>query len=313
MTSINFQHLPPSFYDATTNTLLVDEATALKVQASVEAKLAELPDVAPEKFLQMIANLAPSDVDTDLKLGVTLGMFEAAATMLGDAGSEVVTFVGDLAKFLARVMIEQASDQRQNALQDRLNAREQAKGELMNQAGQMDKAADKMIAGATTALITGLVAAGVQMLASVVSLVGAAKALKSMETAHGQTKDVLALFEKGKMTENVSGMYLQASKQAFDIAGQKGAIFTALSQVGQAAGQGMSAVGSSEDTKAQAAAKKLEAEGSRDAAEAQELQQTADTKKQIEEALSDMMKQIINFLKEMREAEVDAMRSLTKV
>jgi hypothetical protein len=193
----------------------------------------------------------------------------------------------------------------------------------MNQAGQLDKAAAEMIAGAQKALITGLVAAGVQFLAAGVSVIGSVKSLKGMSAAQIDTKQ--ALKEGTKLTKDAvddmaKAAAQQMTDQAMKVAGQAfmkaqgvGNVFSAIGQMGTAVGQGTSAYGSSEDTKAQAAAKKMEAQGSRDAAEAQELQQAADNKKQIEEALNDMMKQIINFLKELREAEVDAMRSLTKV
>lgn len=280
--------LPSSFFDPKTNALLVDEATAQQVQAGIQAKLDALPPIGDAAFLQMVADLVPGDVDTPQKLQATLDSFEAAAAQLGDASSEVITFVGDISKMLARLMIEQTGQQRQNALNDRLAAREQAKGELMSQADQMDKAADKMIEGASTMMITAIVSAVIQLAGATVAIVGSAVNLKGM-------KDVLG------------------DKNKFDLANGWTQAFQAANTVGSAAGQGINAGGTSTDSKAQAEAKKMEAEGSRDAAEAQEAQQTADTKKQTEEALNDMIKQIINFLKELREAEVDAMRALTKV
>lgn len=316
MTAINANLLPPSFFKPGTTELQVDPELALKVQAGIQAKLASLLPEVRDEFQQMVNNLAPSDLDSDLKLGVTLGMFEAAASKLNNASGEVVAFVGNLSRFLARIMIEQASEQRQNALNDRLNAREQAKGELLNQAGQMDKAAAKMIEGATTALITGLVAAGLQVLASTISLVGSIKSFNAMGAAQQQTQKAMddavgkVMDEAAKKALDQS---LAATKQIFDTAQALGGVFTAVGQLGSAAGQGINAAGTSTDSKAQAEAKKMEAEGSRDAAEAQESQQVADNKKQMEEALNDMIKQVINFLKELREAEVDAMRSLTKV
>lgn len=285
--SSTYNLLPSSFFDPQTNALLVDEATAQQVQAGIQAKLDSLPPIGDAAFLQMVADLVPGDVDTPQKLQATLDNFETAAAQLGNAGSEVISFVGDISKILARLMIEQTASQRQNALNDRLAAREQAKSELMNQADQMDKAADKMIEGATTMMITAIVSAAIQIVGATVSIAGSAFNLRAMSKA--------------------------ADKNAFDIANGTMQAFQAANTVGTAFGQGVNAGGTTTDSKAQAEAKKLEAQGSRDAAEAQEAQQTADTKKQMEEALNDMMKQIINFLKELREAEVDAMRSLTKV
>lgn len=306
MTSIqnNYNLLPSSFFNPETKELLVDEATAQSVQAGIQAKLNSLPPISRGDFQQMVANLTPGDVDTPAKLEATLTMFEAALTKLGNVDSDVVAFVGDLAKLLARLMIEQTADQRQNALNDRLLARDKAKGELMNQADQLGKAADKMIEGATTALITGLVGAGLQILGAAVNLAGAFKALGGMGDAQKATQQAI---------NDANKQAMKAAEQAFGKAQTMGQLFGTLSQIGSGLGDATKAGGTSADARLQAEGKKLEAEGSRDAAQAQEYQQIADNKKQMEEALNDMMKQIINFLKEMREAEVDAMRSLTKV
>ena len=306
MTSIqnNYNLLPSSFFNPETKELLVDEATAQSVQAGIQAKLNSLPPISRGDFQQMVANLTPGDVDTPAKLEATLTMFEAALTKLGNVDSDVVAFVGDLAKLLARLMIEQTADQRQNALKDRLLARDKAKGELMSQADQLGKAADKMIEGATTALITGLVGAGLQILGAAVNLAGAFKALSGMGDAQKATQQAI---------KDANEQAMKAAEQAFGKAQTMGQLFATISQIGSGIGDATKAGGTSADARLQAEGKKLEAEGSRDAAQAQEHQQIADSKKQMEEALNDMMKQIINFLKEMREAEVDAMRSLTKV
>src|SRR5262245_27836990 len=122
-----YNMLPSSFFDPKTNALLVDEATAQKVQSGIQAKLDSLPPIGDAAFLQMVADLVPGDVDTPQKLQATLDNFELAAAQLGNADSQVIAFVGDISKMLARLMIEQTSQQRQNALNDRLFAREQAK------------------------------------------------------------------------------------------------------------------------------------------------------------------------------------------
>ncbi len=310
--------LPTSFFKPGTTELKdgIDETTARNVQAGIQAKLDSLPPAMRNDFLQMVADLTPGDVDTPLKLEATLAMYEAALSQLGDSNSGAAVFVGNIARLLARIMIEQTAEQRQNALNDRLAAREQAKADLMGQADKLDEAATKMMEGANTALITGLVAASLQILASAVSLVGSLKALGGMSDAQKATQktlDDVAGKTLDEAAQKAVDHALQATKQLFDKAGALGGVFTAIGQIGTAAGQGINAAGSSQDAKAQAQAKEMEAEGSRNAAEAQESQQTADNKKQIEEALNDMMKQIINFLKELREAEVDAMRSLTRV
>lgn len=293
--------LPDSFFDLTTGQLRegISATEATRVQQGIQAKLDSLPPAQQEAFKLRVADLAPDEVIGD-KLDEVLNRYAKAVELLANATGEVAVFIGNLARFLARVMIEQAAEQRQNALDERLKAREQAKGELMNQAGELDKAASKMLQGATTALITGLVAASIQIIASAVSLVGSVKSFNAMNTA--QKQSLTAVDDAAKKAIETTLQKAQA------IAGILDSVAKIGDPIGKAVGTGQSA-----DGMMQAEAKKMEAQGARDAAEAQEFQQIADNKKQMEDALNDMMKQIINFLKEMREAEVDAMRSLTKV
>lgn len=343
MVEINPNILPTSFYNQDTQTLKVDKKLAETVQAGIQAVLDRLPDVQKEEFLALTANLAPGDVDTPEELKSVLATFEAAAKAASDPNSSAAVFVGDVSKFLARVMIELAAEQRQNALNDRLAARETAKSELLSQADQMDNAADKMKAGAQVAMITGIIAGSVAAVGSAASAIGSASQIAKMGKSQVATqtagKQAFQAGEDVNQAEKIASRVSTASDKAktqealrtanqtkftadeahrnaqksFDIAMSKAQGFAALGQTSAAIGEISRSTGTGTDQRMQAEAKEAEAEGSRDAAEAQYAQQTADMKKDIQDSMNDMIKQIINFIKEMKEAEVEAMRALTRV
>jgi len=343
MPPVDLNLIPKSFYNTEAQTLNVSQAQAEAVQAGIQAKLETLPSAQKEVFLKLIADLAPGDVDTPEKLASMLGAFEAAATVVEDPGSPVMAFVGDLAKLLAKVMIEQASEQRQNALKDRLAARETARGELMSQAQQMTDAAQKMMTGAITSIVTasiggalsvfGSLAGGIGTLSQLGKMGNQAKATAAANKALTQATDEVSNLSKilkgasnptqiaqlnakldpAKNAMSAAQAAQTAAGNLFSVANTKSGIAGAFGQAGSALGDTTSRAGSGVDAKQQADAKALDAQGSRDAAEAQYAQQQADLKKELQDSLSDMIKQIINFIKELKEAEVDAMRALTKV
>ena len=302
MVDTNFSLIPKSFYTEVNgqNKLTVDKATADKVQLGIQASLKDIPQSEQKAFLALVNNLAPGDVATPEKLESKLAELQNAAKRMSEFPPEMTAFVGNLAKFLARAMIEMASEQRQNALADRMAARETAKAELMNQAGQMEKAADKMAQGALTSLITGIIGGAISIAGSLGGAIAGASQLSKMSNAVGNMK-------------GASVDALEAAKSGFQKA-------QTVATTGQSFGQGASAAGditkssgSSTDGRLQADAKRDEAQGSRHAAEAQYAQQAAELKKDVQDTMSEMIKQIINFIKELKEAEVDAMRALTRV
>lgn len=343
MPPVDLNLIPKSFYNAETQTLTVSQSQAEAVQAGIQAKLDTLPPAQKEAFLKLTANLAPGDVDTPEKLDTVLGAFEAAAKVVENPNSPVMAFIGDLAKLLARVMIEQASEQRQNALNDRLAARETARGELLSQAQQMTEASQKMMSGAVTAIVTASIGGALSVTGSLAGALGTlsqlgkmgtqAKATEAANKALSQATDEVSNLSKMLKGTTNPGQIAQlnakldpaknamtaaqaaqtAAGNLFNVANTKGGLAGAFGQAGSALGDTTSRAGAGADAKQQAEAKALDAQGSRDAAEAQYAQQQADLKKELQDSLSDMIKQIINFIKELKEAEVDAMRALTKV
>jgi len=343
MTPVDLNLIPKSFYNVETQTLNVSQKQAEAVQAGIQAKLDTLPPAQKEAFLKLTANLAPGDVDTPAKLGIILNVFEQAAAIVQNPTAPVMAFIGDLAKLLARVMIEQASEQRQNALNDRLAARETAKGELMSQAQQMDNAAAKMMSGALTSIITAAIGGAISIGGSLTGALGTMSQLgkmgtqaKATETATKQMsqandeisnlsklmkgttdpKELSSLNQKldaAKNAQQAASTAQQSSSNLFNVANTKSSMIGGFGQAGSSLGDTTSRTGAGADARQQAEAKGMDAQGARDAADAQVAQQQADLKKELQDSLSDMIKQIINFIKELKEAEVDAMRALTKV
>ena len=339
----NHTLIPTAFIDPATQKLK-DPELAKAVQAGIQAAIDRLPPVQDKLFLALTDSLVPGDVDTPEKLERVLQAFERAAQAIGRGGdTAVAAFIGDIAKFLGRAMIEFAGEQRQNALKDRMAAREAAKAELLAQAGSMEKAADKMMAGATTSLVMGVVSGAVSVAGSAASAIGTLHQIKSMassmnasQTASKQVNaasgnlanlskisshvsnpnDVMKVTAATRAAESAQGAAASAqgaASKAFELASSKAQSFTAMGQTVNALGDMGRSGGAGADGIMQAEAKREEAEGARNAAEAQFAQQTADMKKELQDSMNEMIKQVINFLKELREAEVDAMRALTKV
>ncbi|WP_378940821.1 hypothetical protein [Mesorhizobium sp. ANAO-SY3R2] len=304
MIDTNFNMLPKSFYTEVDGqkTLTVDKALADKVQLGVQARLETIPQAQKEALLAAVYNLAPGDVSAPGALEAKLTSLQNAAKLLADLPPETTAFVGNIAKFLARAMIEMAGEQRQNALADRMNARETAKAELMNQADSMDKAADKMTEGALTALIAGVIGGAISIAGSLGTAVSGLSQLSKMSTAIQSMKG---------MTPQEAATSLASN--AFAKAQSATQVYAGIGQLATSSGEIVKTAGSTTDARLQADAKRQEAQGMRDAADAQFAQQTAELKKEVQDTMNDMIKQIINFIKELKDAEVEAMRALTRV
>lgn len=343
MTDINTRYVPQSFINPQGG-FTVSNETAAAVAKVVENQVSLMPDADKQTaFLDIVAGLTPEGVDTPEELNATLGSLNAAGALLrGEGGGSIDAFVGDIASLLGRLMIMQAFDQREQAMQDRMAAHKAAQADLLGQADKMVEAAAKMMTGALTNLILGSVAAGASVAGSLTSAIGGLKSLKemntqmkSLQTANKSlteaTEGVKALSDmKGVFTSKSSRVELndmmegaQATQTAaqikvdtlgksFNMAHTTAGNFTSIGQMVNAAGDIAKSGGTGTDGMMQAEAKKTEAEGSRMAAEAQNQQQIADAKKQVMDDMKQMVQQIIDFIKNLQENEVDAMRAITK-
>ncbi|WAJ30505.1 hypothetical protein [Antarcticirhabdus aurantiaca] len=185
--TINPNFVPTSFFGAN-NELKVDKPLAEAVQTEVKARLDQIPDAVGDKhFLEAIADLSPTDVALPGQRKELFDKFTAAAQKFAATETTPLPYTGDIAKFLARVMIEFAGDQRQQALNDRVLARQAAQAEMMNQAGQQEKAATEMMAGAITNAVLGAVGGALAFAGSAASFAGQAKGLVQMNSAAKQS------------------------------------------------------------------------------------------------------------------------------
>lgn len=284
MTSINTQYLPTSFVDKSGN-LTVPEKVAEAVATGVQARIENLPPAEKQLFLDMLraSSLAPSS-DGKYDVDGMLNRIDKIVDTFGDVSTAVSNMIGkggiDL---LARALIEMAADQRKSALESRLAAREEAKGELMQQAGTMRSEAAKMIAGAIVSAIVQIIGAGV-------SIGFSASAMKSLDA--------------GKM--GTLGKDLRVDDFSRGMADVNNAIGGAVKSIGDAVGNMVNGM-------LQGAAKLDAAQGTEHAAEAEEIRGKGDMAKELGDAVEEMIKAVINFLKELKDAQAEQMRSLTKL
>ncbi|QJP15551.1 hypothetical protein G3545_18955 [Starkeya sp. ORNL1] len=321
--------LPPSFYQ--NGQLTVSDTEAQTVAAGIQARIADMPPAQKEAFLalmQLSTKLAPINGDPPADIETTLDGLESLAgkvAQLLQSSSSI--------EFLTRAMIEQAGEQRKEALEGRLNARETARGELMAQAGQMKEAAEKMMAGAITALVLTVVMSAVSLVAAGMSSFQASKNLAAMKNdANNMTKiDGIKQDALGKLDKNDAhyDKDLDSLNKEFDLQGLNSSFTTSQSNmnlfqsklqqatnigtIGQTVNQLGQGAANAASSITQAQSKELDALGSISAANAQYEEGQADMKKEMQQALDDMVKQIINFLKELQEAKANHMQALTKV
>jgi hypothetical protein len=289
MTSIDPNYLPKTFYDNSGN-LLVSQDEALKVSQGIAERVKSMPEAQREVFLSMLrgAQLTPEGGLPPGNMNEVLDRMEAASLAL----VRLAELKGGMIDLLARVMIEQAGEQRKNELENRLAAREMAKSELLEQAGKLTEAAQKMLDGAIAMLVVSIVVAVATVVMSGIQMGKAGKQLEMAKGAKGLEGDDLRL--------------------ALDTAGGVGAQAQVWGAMAQAIGALGGAVGNMAKTGYDAEAKRLEAAGSVDAAEAQYAQQQGDLRKEMQDTLNQMIQAIINFIKEMKEAEVNMMQSITR-
>ena len=186
---------------------------------------------------------------------------------------------------LGALLIKFASAQRQDALDQRLQAREAAKDQLMGQAGETREAAQKQLNAAITSFALAIVSAAVSIAGASASGVQSTKGLSANKA--------------GDMTD----IQLQSQLNT------AGAFNTAMGAGGQAitsaGGVGAGALNSQ--------AKIDEAEGQELAAMAQESQSLSDISKKFMDELEEAIRSAIQFMKEQADAEANQMQALTRV
>lgn len=290
----------------------VDPAAATKIAQGIQAKAATLPPAEAGLFLALArgSDLAPAG-KLPPDLGATLDKFAAAAHTLGNVSGSTSPL-----NFLARVMIEQASEQRKNALNDRLAAREMAKSELLSQAKAMRDEADTLASSSKTAMIVSVVMASVSIVAGAISMGSSiASAARGAKAVTAAREGMEAGNEGGTKVLSKAEIIAKSMKAPEQDKGARvlGSIGSGSGSIGQGSGQLGQGVSGYYSTQGQADAKNKEAEGSVHAAQAQETQAKGDLRKEQQQALDGMMQSIIQFLKDLQEAKAQQMQALTRV
>ena len=324
MSSINpnlAPFLPPSFTDQSGN-LTVSKAVAEQVASKVQQHAQALPPAAAQVFLSLLKSpdLAPSGGQAPANLDASLSKLEGAANTI----SSFLGLATDI-NILGKLMIMHANEQRKNALDQRLEAREEAKTNLLNQAGQDMKAAGDMRSGAIASLVLSVVSAAVSIGMAGFSMsksAGAAKELKGLSSEPLQAPKATEPQVKqpnGKMSSGIS----ERDQIEFDVAKQNrgehlqriGATNTEaqnLATMGQTLGGLGSSLANFANTEGQAESKEDSAIGEKDAAMAADANAQADMGKEVQQAADDMVKQIINLLKELKDSKAQEMQAITR-
>lgn len=298
MTTVNPNYVPLAFLD-TTGAIRPDMAErAAEVSRLVSETLATLPPAEQHEFLSLVRSgaldLTPAGAATTVDL-------KAAIQRLALVGAVLVQFdksTGSMIDYLARVLVEQSAQQREQALNDRIVARQAAQKELLAQAGQMQKSADELEKGAGAALATSLTMSILSAGLSGLSMIKGITSMKSLKTLKNDLDTNPATTDKDLGLESIK---------------QKDARNGGIGGMGQTANQlGMSGSNYA-STDSQAASKEAEAQGSVDAAQAQELEMIADIKKEMEQGFSELIQSIISFLRDLGESEADLARAFTRV
>ncbi|MDO6966453.1 hypothetical protein [Rhizobium alvei] len=188
---------------------------------------------------------------------------------------------------LFSALVEMMNNQRQSAVDQRANARESAKNELLDAAGKSKEAANKQMDAAIAGLVLGIIAGATQIGTGGLTLGAQTKHTANMK---GQTNDAVI---------NSAAAKLQNRTQAI------GSFGGAAKDMTSSAGQGASGTMQSD-------ASNLQAQGQEIQAIAQDTQGQQDIEKKFAEDLTEAIKAVIQFIKEIRNAEIERMQSITR-
>lgn len=326
---------------------------------------------ANETFLPAAAHLTPNEA------GAALARFEAAAEMLlreasnnnskhpdisdgqfRQGGDGAVSQIGpvfngsgtvrDASRFLARLMVELAGLNRQEALETRLAARFQTKAEMLNQAAEQRESANKTKSAAMTAMWVSVVFGAVSILGGMAAFGGAAANTKAMrglsnstggnagggaagsstaaKSATSRVDEEIPIAQSIKMKDgskaqspmgvangsggagDLNGRMIDLQARTIDSQSQKYYAMSTLAASFGSMGGGVAQAAASDDTEG---AKLADADGSAEAAQAEETKSEGDVSREVQQALTEFYQGIISFLRDILAAEVERARAVT--
>ena len=311
MTTINpslSQYLPASYKNADGSLKPgIDQGVAQAVALKVQEHVSHLPAAEQGLFLSLMAsatNLAPQGGGMPDNVDGKIDGLETAAASISSF-MELATDVN----ILGKLMIIHANESRKEAMDQRLQARESAKTELLAQAGQDHDAADKMRSSAVVALVMSVVSVVVSAISigfAVRSTAQAGAKLNSLERpemAEGETTQ-----NAGAEYTNSKAEYDEGMQQVQDL-NNRSNVAIQITNMASSIGQSLSGYFS---TTGQADAKEDQAKGEEYAALAQDDMAKGDQAKEVFQAADDLVKQIINLLKDLKDSKAQEMASITR-
>lgn len=234
----------------------------------------------------------------------------------------------EILRYIGSVLIKNADAMRQNALSDRMAAREAARGALLGQADKLHEAAEKARMLAIISLVVVVALSVTTIASSAFSLRNSYKEIKLgqqktkdldiQQATVKNLKDLRNRVEDPQISERLSGRIAEAERKAESISKNAEAKLSALRQktrYADAATQ-MSSAGSNVLRTAegiqQANIKATEADATLLSAHAQYEQQQSDVKKELYDKVIELVQQSINLYRNMLQSQVEAMRALTR-
>jgi uncharacterized FlaG/YvyC family protein len=186
---------------------------------------------------------------------------------------------------LFAALIELMNSQRQNAVEQRANARESAKTQMLEGANLSREAADKQKEAAISSLVGGIISGAMQILGGAMSL--------GMQAKFSNMK-----FGSDAVMNKASTIHT-AQQQAVNAFGGAG------SSIAGSGGQQAGAMQQADASNLQADSQEMQA-GSQDSLNQQDIE------KKFSEDLTQVIQSVIQFMKEIRNAEIERMSSITR-
>ena len=198
--------------------------------------------------------------------------------------ARIETSSGKASELFNKAMVTQIQEQKKNALDQQLEARQGAKDSLLAAAGQLQKEASDILSSAITNLVVSVVADAVSMVGTV---------------AGG------LLSAKGAFSENSAGSGIKNMSVATSLGKTLAGVGENAGKLGQSAGGFASAMGQYES-------KMDEGAGKVDEAQAQQYEAQADAAKQRTQDMQDFASKLVDFIHEIRQSKSEMMAAIVQ-
>lgn len=260
-----------------------------------------------------------------------LEKLDKALGKLQTANAEVDNYLSDFSeilRYIGAVLIKNAEAMRQSALNDRIAARDSARGALLGQAGKLHEAADKARTLAYTSLaltvavslasaaLTGVSLRNTLKESSIIKTTAKEVAslktdIKNLESLHSRVSnpDEVKVLSR-KLTEAKSS--IDSITEAARDQREKLQRVSQMADLGNRINSSIGNVTKSAEAIQQADIRSTEADGNLMGAYAQFDLQKSDTKKDLYDKVVDLIQQSINTYRNLQHSQAEAMRAVTR-